>query len=106
MTLTVENVILIGSILLIISILAKRVSTRLSVPSLIIFLIVGMLAGSDGILQIEFQNYKVAQFIGVIALNFILFNGGFSTNWKSVKPILWQGVILSTLGVFLTAIGL
>lgn len=65
-----------------------------------------MLAGSEGILQIEFQNYKVAQFIGIIALNFILFNGGFSTNWKSVKPILWQGVVLSTLGVFLTAIGL
>jgi len=106
MQLTVENIILIGSVLLIISILAKRVSSRFSVPSLIIFLAVGMLAGSDGILKIEFENYKATQFIGVIALNFILFNGGFSTNWKSVKPILWQGVILSTLGVFLTAIGL
>jgi len=106
MSLTVENIILIGSVLLIISILAKRVSSRLSVPSLIIFLGVGMLAGSDGLLKIEFENFRLAQFIGIIGLNFILFNGGFSTNWKSVKPILSQGVILSTLGVFLTALGL
>lgn len=106
MTLTVENIILISSILLIASILAKKLSVRLSIPALVIFLAVGMLAGSDGILGIEFQNYKVAQFIGVVALNFILFNGGLSTSWKSVKPILWQGAILSTIGVFLTAIGL
>lgn len=106
MTLTVENIILIGSMLLIASILAKKISVRLSVPALVIFLAVGMLSGSDGVLGIEFENYKIAQFIGVVALNFILFNGGLSTNWKSVKPILWQGVILSTIGVFLTAIGL
>lgn len=106
MVLTVENIILIGSILLIASVLAKKISVRLSVPALIIFLAVGMLAGSDGILKIEFENYKLAQFIGVVALNFILFNGGLSTNWKSVKPILWQGAILSTIGVFLTAISL
>lgn len=106
MVLTVENIILIGSILLIASVLAKKISVRLSVPALIIFLAVGMLAGSDGILGIEFENYKTAQFIGVVALNFILFNGGLSTSWKSVKPILWQGAILSTIGVFLTAITL
>lgn len=106
MDLTVENIILIGSILLIASVLAKKISVRLSVPALIIFLGVGMLAGSDGILGIQFENYSTAQFIGVVALNFILFNGGLSTSWKSVKPILWQGAILSTLGVFLTAITL
>lgn len=106
MVLTVENIILIGSLLLILSILAKKISSRLSVPALIIFLAVGMLAGSDGVLGIDFENYKVAEFIGVVALNFILFNGGLSTNWKSVQPILGQGLILSTLGVFLTAIGL
>lgn len=106
MILTVENIILIGSILLVASVLAKKISVRLSVPALVIFLAVGMLAGSDGILKIEFGNYKLAQFIGVVALNFILFNGGLSTSWKSVKPILWQGAILSTIGVFLTAITL
>lgn len=106
MVLTVENIILIGSILLIASVLAKKISVRLSVPALIIFLGVGMLAGTDGLLGIQFENYKTAQFIGIVALNFILFNGGLSTSWKSVKPILWQGAILSTLGVFLTAITL
>lgn len=106
MVLTVENIILIGSILLIASVLAKKISVRLSVPALIIFLGVGMLAGTDGILGIHFENYGAAQFIGVVALNFILFNGGLSTSWKSVKPIIWQGAILSTLGVFLTAISL
>src|SRR5699024_7486665 len=79
---------------------------RLSVPALIIFLGVGMLAGTDGLLGIQFENYKTAQFIGIVALNFILFNGGLSTSWKSVKPILWQGAILSTLGVLLTAASL
>lgn len=106
MVLTVENIILIGSILLIASVLAKKISVRLSVPALIIFLAVGMLAGTDGLLGIQFESYKTAQFIGIVALNFILFNGGLSTSWKSVKPILWQGAILSTLGVFLTAISL
>ncbi len=103
---TVENIILIGSLLLIASILAKKLSTRIAVPALIIFLIVGMLAGAEGILGIDFQNYELAQFVGVIALNFILFNGGLSTNWKSVKPILAQGIVLSTFGVFLTALTL
>lgn len=106
MILTVENIILIGSALLIISILAKKLSTRISVPALIIFLAVGMLAGSEGVFGIEFESYEIAQFIGVIALNFILFNGGLSTRWKSVKPILGQGLVLSTLGVFLTALSL
>src|SRR5690625_4324395 len=104
MVLPVENIILIGSFLIIISILAKKISTQLSVPALIIFLGVGMLAGSEGILKIDFEHYEAAQFIGVIALNFILFNGGLSTKWKSVKPILWQGIVLSTFGVFFTAI--
>ncbi len=106
MVITVENIILIGSALLIVSILAKKLSRRISVPALIIFLVVGMLAGAEGILGIDFQNYELAQFIGVIALNFILFNGGLSTNWKSVKPILAQGIVLSTIGVFLTALSL
>lgn len=106
MFLSVENIILIGSFLLIISILANKISRRISVPALVIFLGVGMLAGSEGLLGIHFENYEAAQFIGVVALNFILFNGGLSTRWKSVKPILAQGLILSTLGVLLTAVGL
>lgn len=94
---------LIGSILLFISLIAGKTSYKLGVPVLILFLGIGMLAGSDGIGGIQFDNPKTAQFIGIVALNFILFSGGLDTGWPSVKPILWQGITLSTLGVLLTA---
>src|SRR5690625_1681853 len=104
MIISADNIILIGSALLIGSILAKKLSYRIRLPALVIFLIIGMLAGGEGVLGIEFQNYELAQFIGIVALNFILFNGGLELNWKVVRPIIWQGLSLSILGVFLTAI--
>ncbi len=103
MNITIDNIILIGSILLFISILAGKTSIRLGVPTLILFVIVGMLAGSEGIGGINFNNPKLAQFLGIIALNFILFAGGIDTDWKSIRPVLWKGVTLSTFGVFMTA---
>lgn len=106
MNLSVENILLIGSVLLFISIIAGKTSYRFGVPTLLLFLAVGILAGSEGIGGIYFNNPGVAQFIGIVALNFILFSGGLDTSWPSVKPILWQGVSLSTFGVFLTAIAL
>lgn len=104
MILTTENILLIGSILLFISLIAGKTSYKFGVPVLILFLGIGMLAGSDGIGGIYFDNPKTAQFIGIVALNFILFSGGLDTGWQSVKPVLWQGITLSTLGVLLTAI--
>ena len=103
MSITTENILLIGSFLLFISILAGKTSYRFGVPTLILFLLIGMLAGNDGIGKIEFNDPKIAQFIGIVALNFILFSGGLDTNWKSAKSVLWKGVTLSTLGVLLTA---
>ena len=103
MNLTTENILLVGSILLFISLFAGKTSYKFGIPVLIFFLAIGMLAGSEGIGGIYFDNPKTAQFIGIIALNFILFSGGFDTDWKTVKPILWQGVSLSTLGVLITA---
>ena len=104
MSLTTENILFIGSILLFISLIAGKTSYKYGVPVLIFFVIIGMLAGSEGIGNIYFDNPKVTQFIGIIALNFILFTGGFETSWQSIKPIVWQGVTLSTLGVLLTAV--
>lgn len=98
------NILLIGSILLLISIVAGKTTHKLGVPTLIFFLIIGVLAGSEGIGGIHFDNTALAQFIGITALNFILFSGGLDTNWQSIKPILWRGIALSTLGVFLTAL--
>jgi len=103
MHITIDNILLIGSILLLLSILAGKTSFRLGVPTLIFFVIVGMLAGSEGIGGIAFDNPKYAKFIGIIALNFILFAGGIDTDWKTIRPVLWKGISLSTLGVFLTA---
>lgn len=105
MNLTTENILFIGSILLFLSILAGKTSYKFGVPTLILFLGIGMLAGSDG-LGIHFDNPGTAQFIGIVSLNFILFSGGLDTNWKSIKPVLWQGISLSTLGVLITAVSL
>ncbi len=103
MDFSTEKLILIGSLLLIASILANKASFKLGIPTLILFIVVGMLAGSEGIGKIYFDDPGTAQTLGVIALNFILFSGGLDTKWESVKPILWKGVMLSTLGVVLTA---
>lgn len=103
MVLSTENILLVGSVLLFISLLAGKTSYRIGIPVLIFFIAIGMLAGSEGIGQIQFDNPKTAQFIGIIALCFILFSGGLDTSWPSVRPVVWQGVILSTAGVLITA---
>lgn len=103
MNLTLDNIILIGSILLFVSLLASR-TTKYGVPTLLLFLLVGMLAGSDGPGGIYFYDPKITKFIGAVALSFILFSGGLDTKWVDIKPIFWQGIILSTLGVVLTAL--
>ncbi|TVZ10574.1 cell volume regulation protein A [Cellulophaga sp. RHA_52] len=104
MNLTIENILLVGSILLFISIIVGKTSYKFGVPTLLLFLVIGMLAGSDGIVGIKFDDPKLAQFIGVVSLNFILFSGGLDTNWNTVKPILKEGIVLSTIGVLLTAV--
>ena len=106
MILTSENILLVGSILLFISIIVGKTSYKFGVPTLLLFLAIGMLAGSDGIGGIRFDNPKSAQLIGVVALNFILFSGGLDTNYNSIKPILREGLVLSTIGVLLTAVSL
>jgi potassium/hydrogen antiporter len=103
MAYSTENIILIGSILLIASMVASKTSFKLGVPVLIFFLGIGILAGSEGIGGIEFDDPKIAQVLGIIALNFILFSGGMDTKWESIRPILWRGISLSTIGVLLTA---
>lgn len=103
MTLTIENILLIGSLLLLVSIVAGKTSYKFGVPILVLFLATGMLAGSDGLGGIHFDNPVLARFVGVVAFNFILFSGGLETRYSSIKPILWQGITLSTAGVLITA---
>ncbi len=100
----IEYILFGASVLLLLSIIASKVASKLSVPALLIFILVGMIAGSEGPGGIEFDDAWAAQLLGVIALAFIIFSGGLHSSWKRVSPVLWSGVSLSTVGVFLTAI--
>lgn len=103
MVLTAEKILFIGALLLIASILASKTAGKAGIPVLLLFLAVGMLAGSDGIGKITFSDPNIAQFLGITALIYILFSGGMDTKWRSVQPVLAPGLVLSTLGVLLTA---
>lgn len=90
--------------LLLIAVLFSKLGGRFGIPSLIIFILVGILAGSDGIGGIYFDNFKIAQYVGIIALTFILFMGGLSVKIDEIKPVFAKGLTLATVGVFITAI--
>lgn len=98
-----ENILLIGSTLLIAGVLIGKTSYRFGLPLLLIFLIVGMAFGTDG-LGIQFSDMHTAQFIGMIALCIILFSGGMGTKLGAIRPVIVPGLILSTVGVLLTAL--
>lgn len=100
----IEYLLLIGSALVLCSIGLAKLSDNLGVPTLVLFLLIGMLAGSEGPGGIYFDDAELAQSIGIIALVFILFAGGLDTRWDEVRPVLWQATSLATLGVFLTAL--
>ena len=103
MVLSIENIILIGSILLFAGIFAGKLSYRSGLPILVFFLIIGMVFGSDG-LGVHFDNPHIAQSIGLMALNIILFSGGMDTKFSDIRPIAVPGFVLATLGVLLTAL--
>ncbi|WP_294067045.1 potassium/proton antiporter [Proteiniphilum sp. UBA1028] len=103
MTISTELLLLIGSILFFISMLVGKAGHRFGVPVLLLFLVVGMAFGSDGF-GLVFENVQTAQTIGTICLTIILFSGGLDTKFSEIKPVIWPGVVLATLGVFITAI--
>jgi len=99
-----ENILIEASLLLLISVLVSKISDRYGIPALLLFLILGMLVGSDGPGGVYFDDPALAQFIGVTALVLILFSGGLSTEWKQVRPTIKESLLLSTLGVVITAL--
>lgn len=103
MNFTMENILFLGSVLIFFSILMTKASTKFGIPTLLLFLFLGMLFGSDG-LGLHFYNVEQAQFIGIIALSIILFTGGMDTKVKQIRPVLAQGLLLSTFGVVLTTL--
>ena len=100
---TAENILLIGSILIFCSILISKTGYRFGIPTLLLFLLVGMFFGSDG-LGIQFHSASDAQFVGMMALSIILFTGGMDTKLHEVRPVMVQGILLSTVGVLLTTL--
>jgi cell volume regulation protein A len=96
--------LLVASGLLLLGVVASRLSSSLGIPGLLVFIGVGMLAGSDGPGGIDFDNAEVAQTLGVVALAFILFSGGISTSWDEIRPTVRRGTALATVGVLITAV--
>ncbi len=97
--------ILIGVAGLLLSgIIASKASDKLGVPALLLFLAIGILAGSEGLGGLHFDYPNLAQTLGVFALAFILFAGGLDTKFSDIKPVFWKGLALSTIGVTLTAV--
>jgi cell volume regulation protein A len=101
---SVEEIILWVGILLLICILGSKIGEKLGIPAILLFLFLGMLAGSDGPGGIPFDDPWIAQLLGVIALTYIIFSGALSTKKESIKPILWSGIVLSTIAVLGTAL--
>ncbi len=94
----------IMAVLIMICLFGTKLSSWLNVPALVLFLGVGMLAGSEGVGKLAFDNATIANYIGSTAMAYILFSGGFDTSWKSVKSVLTIGGLLSSVGVLLTAL--
>ena len=94
---------MIGAILIFCAIMISKTGYRFGIPTLLLFLLVGMGFGTDG-LGLEFDSAEDAQFIGMIALSIILFTGGMDTKLRDIKPVMAQGMILSTVGVLLTTL--
>ena len=100
----IDSIILGTGILLLLGIASSKLSSRLGVPVLVLFLVLGMLAGSDGIGGIAFENYQLAHAIGSLALAMILFDGGLSTPMSAVRSVWKPAMLLATLGVLITSI--
>jgi len=101
---SIDVTFIVFSTLVILSILTIKLSNRFGIPSLVLFLAIGMLAGSDGLGVITFDNPSLVRSLGITALVLILFAGGLDTEWEEVRPIFWQGLSLSTIGVLSTAL--
>lgn len=90
-------------VLTVLAVLLSRVADRMGVPVVLLFLMLGILGGSEGIGGIEFNNFEIAVRIGSLALILILFDGGMNTTIAAVREVFWPATTLATVGVALTA---
>lgn len=99
-----NSILLLGAIVLIACVIGSKISTKLGIPTLLFFIGLGMLFGSEGIFKIDFEDYSFAEKICSAALIFIMFYGGFGTKWSTARPVALKATLLSTLGTLITAV--
>lgn len=99
-----NTILLMIAIVIFLCVILNRVSDKLGIPVLLAFIALGMIFGSDGLIKIPFDNYGFAEKICTVALIFIMFYGGFGTSYTQAKPVIVKSVLLSSLGVILTAL--
>lgn len=91
------------AIIIMLCIVAEKISDKLGMPALILFMFIGMVFGSDGLFKISFDDFSLAETACSLALVFIMFYGGFNTKWSAAREVAGRAVTLSTLGVLITA---
>ena len=96
--------IIVVGLILFVSVYASKISEKIGLPLLLIFLMLGMFLGSEGVVGINFDNTLLAQAVGSIALIFIWYSGGLDTHWEQIKPVVTSGVMLATIGAVMTAL--
>jgi len=99
----VLNLLLVATII-IVCVLGNKISNKIGMPVLLVFILLGMFFGSDGMVKIKFDNYYFAEQVCSIALLFIMFYGGFGTKWDEAKPIAVKAILLSSMGTIFTAV--
>lgn len=99
----IDRLILLAAALLLIGTISSKLSTRLGLPVLVLFVAIGMLAGENGTGRIDFDNYVVAHAIGTVALALILFDGGLQTRMRALGAVWKPAMLLATVGVLVTA---
>src|ERR1700741_3252469 len=101
---SVSIAILLGAALVLAGILSSLLALRFGAPLLLVFLLIGLLAGEDGLGHIEFDDYRTTYLVGSVALALILFDGGLRTRFQTIQAVLVPSMVLATVGVLLTAL--
>ena len=97
------NILLLLSVLVLAAILISRLGAKYGVPGMLLFLIIGMLAGPDG-LGVEIENHELAEFLGHLGITVIILSGGLQTSLKETRPVMRRGILLSTVGLVVTSL--
>lgn len=95
--------LIVAAVIMLICVLCNKITLKIGIPMLFAFILLGMLFGSDGLFRIPFEDFQFAEQICTVALIFIMFYGGFGTNWNVARRVAPCALLLSSVGVILTA---